>query len=248
MALKILIIIPCYNEAESLPAVINDIDTVKDFYDMQVLVVNDCSRDTTAEIARKFKVALLDLPVNLGIGGAMQSGYRYAVANDFDIAIQLDGDGQHLPSELGKLIDCHLLTEANVVIGSRFLDIRSFRSSVLRRVGIYYFHLLNKLLLRKKIYDCTSGFRLMDKKAIKLAADLYPDDYPEPESLVLFSKCGLILEEVPVVMQERQGGQSSIGWLSSIYYMVKVSIAMIFSYVRYSKNRHDQNTINCHNN
>ncbi len=231
---NILIIIPCYNEAASLPAVLRAVREVKD-YKLTPLVVNDCSRDATASVARAHNAALLDLPVNLGIGGAMQSGYLYALANDYDIAIQLDGDGQHLPSELPKLIDHHINSGANVVIGSRFLSIKSFRSSMARRTGIFYFHLLNKILLRKNIYDCTSGFRLLDRSGIRVAASLYPDDYPEPESLILFSKCGLKVSEIPVVMQERQGGQSSIRSFASIYYMVKVSIAMIYSYLRYSK-------------
>lgn len=234
MDLKILIIIPCYNEAVSLPAVLKSI-AKETAHTLTPLVVNDCSADDTANVARSHRVALLDLPVNLGIGGAMQSGYRYALANGYDVAIQLDGDGQHLPSELPKLIDHHLNSGANVVIGSRFLSIRSFRSSWARRTGIYYFHLLNKLLLRKSIYDCTSGFRLLDRKGIAIAATSYPDEYPEPESLILFAKSGLKIDEIPVVMQERQGGQSSIRSLSSIYYMVKVSIAMIYSYIRYSK-------------
>lgn len=234
MGPNILIIIPCYNEAISLPAVLKAIAEIKT-HRLTPLVVNDCSADETAAVARRSGVALLDLPVNLGIGGAMQSGYRYAMANGYDLAIQLDGDGQHLPSELPRLIDHHLGTGANVVIGSRFLSIRSFRSSAARRTGIYYFHLLNKLLLRRNIYDCTSGFRLLDRKGIKIAAALYPDEYPEPESLILFSKCGLSIHEIPVVMQERQGGQSSIRAFTSLYYMVKVSIAMIYSYIRYSK-------------
>lgn len=234
MSPKILIVIPCYNEAISLPAVLKAIEDIKTHY-LTPLVVNDCSSDETAAIARRNGVALLDLPVNLGIGGAMQSGYRYAMANGYDVAIQLDGDGQHLPSELPKLIDHHLNTGANVVIGSRFLSIRSFRSSAARRTGIYYFHVFNKLLLHKNIYDCTSGFRLLDRKGIQIAAKFYPDEYPEPESLILFSKCGLTIHEIPVVMQERQGGQSSIRALNSLYYMVKVSIAMIYSYIRYSK-------------
>jgi glycosyltransferase involved in cell wall biosynthesis len=237
MSPRILVIIPCYNEAASLPAVIKDLNEIRNRYECSVLVVNDCSKDSTADIARKLPVILLDLPVNLGIGGAMQSGYLYAQRHGFDMAIQLDGDGQHLPSEIPKLVDQQLSTGANLVIGSRFLGLRSFRSSFLRRTGIYYFHLLNKLLIGKSVYDCTSGFRLMDKEAIALAAALYPDEYPEPESLILFSRYGMKIEEIPVIMRERQGGQSSIGSFSSFYYMVKVSIAMIFSYIRYSKKR-----------
>jgi hypothetical protein len=155
--------------------------------------------------------------------------------NNYDLAIQLDGDGQHLPAELHKLINHHNRSGANVVIGSRFIAKSGYRSTPGRRAGIYYFHLLSKLFAKKNIYDCTSGFRLFDRKALEIASAFYPDEYPEPESLVLFSRCGLTIAEVPVQMRARQGGKSSIRHFNSLYYMVKVSIAMFFSYLRYSK-------------
>jgi glycosyltransferase involved in cell wall biosynthesis len=232
--LNILVIIPCYNEAQSLPGVLKSVLS-EQIYVLNPLVVNDCSKDDTAKIARQYDVTLLDLPVNLGIGGAMQTGYRYAQQHGYDLAIQLDGDGQHLASEIPKLIQHHLASGANVVIGSRFLGLRSFRSSAARRAGIYCFHMLSRLLVQRRIYDCTSGFRLFDKKAIQLAAESYPDEYPEPESLIFFAKKGLKIEEIPVLMQERQGGQSSIRPLHAIYYMVKVSLAMVYSFFRFSK-------------
>ena len=235
MQQRVLIIIPCYNEQIALPAVLDALQNITAF-NISVVVVNDCSKDGTAALVKDYSnVALIDLPINLGIGGAMQTGYFYAVNNNFDIAIQLDGDGQHLPSELHKLIDHHSATGDNVVIGSRFLEQTAYKSSRSRRTGIYYFHLVNRLLLRRNIYDCTSGFRLFDKKALNIAAYNYPDEYPEPESLVLFSQLGLKISEVPILMQERQGGSSSIGSISAIYYMVKVSIAMVFTYFRYLK-------------
>ena len=170
--------------------------------------------------------------MNLGIGGAVQTGILYARENDFDLAIQLDGDGQHPPKELPKLINHHLETGANIVIGSRFLEKEGFQSSFARRMGIKYFHWVNRLMTGEQIYDSTSGFRLFDRKAIALASLSYPDEYPEPESLVVFSKAGLKIAEVPVVMAERQSGQSSIRSFGSLYYCFKVTLAMFFSFIR----------------
>ena len=231
---KVLIVIPCYNEEASLPSVLNELEhtTLPGDYQMSVLIVNDCSKDNTSAVARKSQAIVIDLPVNLGIGGAVQTGILYARDNNFDIAIQLDGDGQHPPKELAKLINYHLETGANVVIGSRFLEKEGFQSSFARRLGIKYFHLLNRIMTGLSIYDSTSGFRLFDRKAIEIAATNYPDEYPEPESLVLFSKAGLKIAEVAVVMSARLGGQSSIRHFGSLYYCIKVSLAMLFSFIR----------------
>jgi hypothetical protein len=234
MEKRILIIIPCYNEEASLPSLIDELRAVT-VYPLSILAVNDCSIDNTAEAIARCGVDALHLPVNLGIGGAMQSGFLYARENDFDIAIQVDGDGQHPPSELPKLIAWHLSQHTNVVIGSRFISRSAFRSTWLRRIGIRYLHFLNRLLTGTRIYDSTSGFRLFDKKAIEIACELYPDEYPEPESLVLFSRRGLSIAEVAVDMRARQGGVSSIKNFGSFYYIVKVSIAMCYSFIRYSK-------------
>ena len=231
---KVLIVIPCYNEEASLPSVLKELQqtVLPDDYQLDVLVVNDCSKDNTSVVARNGKVIVIDLPVNLGIGGAVQTGILYARNNGYDIAIQLDGDGQHPPKELGKLVSFHLESGANIVIGSRFLEKEGFQSSFTRRLGIKYFHWVNRLMTGLHIYDSTSGFRLFDKAAIKIAAVNYPDEYPEPESLVVFSKAGLKIAEVPVVMSARQGGQSSIRHFGSLYYCIKVSLAMLFSFIR----------------
>ncbi|HEX3385449.1 MAG TPA: glycosyltransferase family 2 protein, partial [Mucilaginibacter sp.] len=201
-------------------------------YLLEALIVNDCSKDNTSAVAKKHKATVIDLPVNLGIGGAVQTGILYARENDFDMAIQLDGDGQHPPKELPKLINHHIETGANIVIGSRFLEKEGFQSSFARRMGIKYFHWVNRLMTGAQIYDSTSGFRLFDRKAIALASVNYPDEYPEPESLIVFSKAGLKIAEVPVIMAERQGGQSSIRHFGSLYYCFKVSLAMFFSFIR----------------
>lgn len=234
---KILIVIPCYNEAASIAGVIGEIKAMSNI-DATACVVNDCSADATAAIAKSSGAVVINLPINLGIGGAVQAGLIYALRNGYDMAVQVDGDGQHPPAEIIKLITCKERTGANVVIGSRFIrGHATFRSTALRRMGIYYFHLLNKFFTGKSIYDSTSGFRLFDRKALEIAANWYPDEYPEPESLVLFSKAGLTVAEVPVQMRERQRGVSSIRHFGSLYYMLKVTIAMFYSYIRYTKKR-----------
>jgi glycosyltransferase involved in cell wall biosynthesis len=231
---KLLIIIPCFNEAGSIGQLLSDLNSVilPGGYLADIAVVNDCSIDGTAAIAGHHNAVLLDLPVNLGIGGAMQTGFLFARQRGYDLAVQMDGDGQHPPGELHKLLNEYSKTSANVIIGSRFLIKQGYRSSLIRQKGIAYFHWLNKILTGRHIYDSTSGFRLFDKKAIDIAANKYPDEYPEPESLVIFAGLGLQIREVPVVMRERQGGVSSIKNFTSLYYCFKVTIAMIFSFIR----------------
>ena len=233
MSIKVLIIIPCYNEESALPILLNELKNLvlPEEYAMTLLVVNDCSKDNTIAVARENFVKLLDLTNNLGIGGAVQAGIKYARENNFDVAIQLDGDGQHPPTEIIKLLWGHE-DGTDVVIGSRFLNKEGFQSSFLRRMGIRYFYRLNQVLTGNNIYDSTSGFRLLGRRSIRLAAGYYPDDYPEPESLVIFSKAGLKIKEVPVLMSHRLGGTSSISNVSSIYYCVKVTISMLFSFIR----------------
>lgn len=236
MPAKVLIVIPCYNEEASVPLVLHELQhmMLPGDYQLEILVINDCSKDNTSAVARKHRATVIDLPVNLGIGGAVQTGILYARDNGFDLAIQLDGDGQHPPKELAKMVGFHRETGANVVIGSRFLEKEGFQSSFARRMGIKYFHWLNRLFTGLHIYDSTSGFRLFDKAAIAVAAANYPDEYPEPESLIVFSKAGLTIKEVPVIMSHRLGGQSSIRSFGSLYYCVKVSLAMLFSFIRKS--------------
>jgi glycosyltransferase involved in cell wall biosynthesis len=234
MAIKLLVIIPCFNEQASLPKLLPAISNLSglDKYLVDILVVNDCSTDATKKIAKDHHACLIDLPVNLGIGGAVQSGLIYANEYGYDLAVQMDGDGQHPPHELHKLLNCYEQTQANVIIGSRFLIRGGFRSTGLRRIGIKYFHWLNRFFTGKNIYDSTSGFRLFDREALVLASKYYPDDYPEPESLVFFSKAGLTIKETSVNMVVRQGGKSSIRNFGSLYYCIKVTIAMFFSAIR----------------
>lgn len=231
--MKVAVIIPCYNEEASIKKVIDELRnlTNNEQYELFPIVVNDCSIDNTLDIIKQLDVIYLNLPINLGIGGAVQAGFKYALKNKFDIAVQLDGDGQHPAEQIAELIKPILNNELDVVIGSRFISKEGFQSTFFRRLGINYFKLVNKLLIGKRITDSTSGFRAINKKALEIVCDYYPDDYPEPEALILYSLNSLKIGEIPVVMKERSGGVSSIRSYKSVYYMVKVTLAMLFVYV-----------------
>ena len=228
--MKILIIIPAYNEEESLPGVIKDLRAHVPTAD--VLVVNDGSVDDTAQIARKIGVKVLDLPFNLGIGGAMQSGYLYAERNGYDIAVQFDGDGQHLAEEINKLIEPIVTKQADLVVGSRFLAIGGYKAPIFRKMGIAIFSFIISRILGTTVTDSTSGFRAANRRVIGFFAHTYPDDYPEVEALVLMHKVGLRMTEVPVTMQGRTGGRSSITPARSAYYMTKVLMAIFIDLMK----------------
>jgi glycosyltransferase involved in cell wall biosynthesis len=231
--MNILIIIPCFNEQESIGKLLSEIHSTQiNNVSIVPLPVNDCSKDKTILVIKEHTNHFLDLPVNLGIGGAVQSGLKYALENNFDIAVQLDGDGQHPPSELIKVISPIINNEADVCIGSRFIDKEGFQSSFLRRVGINFLSGLIKLRCGQTILDCTSGYRAFNKKAIELSAAYYPKKYPEPESTLYFIKKGLRVKETPVIMEARDGGTSSISGWRGIYYMIKVSLAILFLRVK----------------
>jgi glycosyltransferase involved in cell wall biosynthesis len=221
---KLLVIIPAYNEEGSVGKVIEEVKI--HLSQVDILVVNDGSADLTSEKAKSSGATVVDLPFNLGIGGAMQAGYKYAWAKGYDIAIQVDADGQHDPKEIPKLL--HALKEKRVdmVIGSRFLGDSEFKSSMTRRMGISVLSKVISTIARQKITDPTSGFRAVNRKAIRLFASDYPQDYPEPEVVVLLHQCGLKMGEVPVGMSKRYSGESSITKIRSIYYMVKVLLAI----------------------
>lgn len=222
---KVLLIIPAYNEEESLRSLIEEIKTVCS--GMDYLVVNDCSSDDTERLLEELGANYITLPCNMGIGGAVQSGYRYAAQNGYDIAIQIDGDGQHdvrFVKDMVKLIEDK---QADVVIGSRFIDKEGFQSSQARRIGIRILSVLIRLMCGAKVKDVTSGFRAVNRRFIELFAENYPDDYPEPEVIVTAKLFGAVIKELPVVMRERTTGKSSINLKRSIYYMIKVSLAII---------------------
>lgn len=231
---KIAIIVPAYNEEKSIAGVVNDIRAmaVERGFNLDVLVVNDCSKDSTSDIISTLPCIALNLPVNLGIGGAVQTGFKYAFENQYDYAIQVDGDGQHPASEIPKLVDTAIREQADVVIGSRFIDKEGFQSSALRRFGISYFKRINKVLVGVTVHDSTSGFRLVNRKVLELVSEYYPDEYPEPEAIIVYSLNKFKIVEVAVAMRERQGGVSSIGAFSSVYYMFKVSLAIVFTFIR----------------
>ncbi len=230
---RIAIIIPAYNEAKNIAQVVKDVHNIKSsLFKADPIVVNDCSTDATAFIVEKLDCVLLNLPFNLGIGGAVQTGYKYASINEYDYAIQVDGDGQHPVDAIELLFKEISENNVDVVIGSRFITKEGFQSSLLRRFGIQYFQFLNKILLGIIITDCTSGFRMVTKDVVSVLCDYYPDDYPEPEAIVLFNLQGFLIKEIPVMMKERQGGVSSINFVSSIYYMVKVTLAIFYTFIR----------------
>ncbi|MBI5014207.1 MAG: glycosyltransferase family 2 protein [Deltaproteobacteria bacterium] len=223
--MKVLAIVPAYNEEASIAAVVEALGRVRPPLD--VVVVDDGSSDATAEVARAAGARVLSLPFNLGIGGAVQTGYLYARDNGYDVAVQVDGDGQHDPAEIPNLLAPLSEGTAEVVGGSRFLGRRStYRASVARRLGIFYFAWVLSALFRRSVTDPTSGFRAANRRAIELFADEYPTDYPEVDSLVLLWRNGLRSLEVPVEMASRQGGQSSISWPRAVYYMIKVTLSI----------------------
>lgn len=230
---KIAVVIPAYNEEASIAAVVakvNSISTAEII--LTPVVVNDCSKDSTQKIISKLNCIALSLPINLGIGGAVQTGIKYAFDNGFDFAVQIDGDGQH-PAE--RIPDLMLEAKKNnwdVAIGSRFIKNEGFQSTVMRRSGIKYFQWLLKLITGETVTDPTSGMRLMNRKTMGLLYEYYPDEYPEPEALIIYNRNGLKFGEVPVQMIERQGGESSIQGFGTIYYMFKVTIAIIFTFLR----------------
>ncbi len=223
--MKILLIVPAYNEQDNI------ISTVRDLRDncpeMDILVVNDCSKDQTKKILLEQGINFLDLSCNLGIGGAVQAGYRYALANQYDIAIQFDGDGQHEARYLRDLADRIIHHQADIAIGSRFIKKEGFQSSGARRAGINILSHLIHFLCGVRVLDVTSGMRAVNRRFMKEYSLHYAQDYPEPEAILHAGLLGANIQEVPVQMKERENGESSIRAFRSVYYMIKVSLAMI---------------------
>jgi len=231
--LRKLIIIPAYNESECIERTIENIQ--KNAEDFDYIIINDCSTDNTREICEKRGFHIINLPINLGIGGAVQTGYLYGVRYGYDMAVQVDGDGQHDAAFLQKMADCLEETGADMVIGSRFIEKQGFQSTGARRIGIRFFTWLIRLMTGKTVTDPTSGLRMVNRKVMEEFAKDYPKDYPEPETAVTVLHCGMKIEEIPVVMKERAGGVSSISMKKSVYYMVKVSMAIIIERMRRRK-------------
>jgi glycosyltransferase involved in cell wall biosynthesis len=229
-ALRRIAIVPALNEEETVGRVIDELRGFDPGF--EVVVVDDGSVDRTATIAETRGVHVIRLPFNIGIGGAVQTGFRYAYENGFELAVQVDGDGQHDPSQLPLILEPLLDGESDVVVGSRFAGSTGYRPSVPRLAGIRLLSWIISLLIRQRVTDTTSGFRAVNRHGIALFARDYPHDYPEVEAIVMASKHRLRLCEVPVRMRERECGQSSITALASAYYMVKVLLALFVGLFR----------------
>ncbi len=227
---KVLVIVPAYNEQDNLRDLVDKLRRVVPKLD--VLIINDRSQDQTAQVCIDLKLNTIHLPCNLGIGGAVQTGYKYAQLHGYAYAVQVDGDGQHDPKYIAELMQPLVDGQADLVIGSRYIAKEGYQSTALRRVGIRYFSMLLNLIIQQKVTDPTSGFRACNAKVIELFSHVYPADYPEPESIVSIKRNGYRICEVPVIMQERQGGISSIKSFKTLYYMIKVSLAILIDKMR----------------
>jgi glycosyltransferase involved in cell wall biosynthesis len=229
-ALRTLAIVPALNEEHAVGAVVDELRAFDP--DLEVVVIDDGSTDGTAAVAAQHGARVIRLPFNLGIGGAMQTGFRYAFQRGFDAAVQVDGDGQHDPAELPKLLVPLEQDRADIVVGSRFAGERSYRVPFFRRLGIALFARTISLIAHQRVTDTTSGFRAMNRRGIALFAADYPHDYPEVEATVMVVRHELRLLEVSVAMRDRAAGRSSITASQSVYYMVKVLLAIFVSLFR----------------
>lgn len=227
---KALAIVPAFNEEGSLPSLIQEIK--RKCPSLDILVINDASSDNTSEAARHAGAKVLNLPFNLGIGGAVQTGFRYAENHGYQAVIQIDGDGQHDPAYAQAVLEPVLANRLDLSIGSRFLELESFKSTFSRRLGIRFFSLLLRSLTGLPISDPTSGFRAAGVNLISFYANDYPVDYPEPEAIMMARLFRARIGEVPVKMRERTSGISSIHFLHSCYYAVKVTLAILIHLLR----------------
>ena len=227
-----LIIVPAYNESKSILHVINDLR--ENATDADLIIINDGSSDNTSLLARNAGVQVVDLPFNLGIGGALQTGYLFALENNYLYAMQFDADGQHKGTEIKALIDRIRKGDVDAVIGSRFAVVNrnSFRSTFLRRIGIFFFVWLVRVITGFRLTDPTSGFTIVNRHAMEIFAKRFPEDHPPPETIILLKKAGCNIAEVPAVMQDRISSISSITMAGSIYFMIKVTLAIFVDLLR----------------
>lgn len=232
---NILIIIPAYKEADNIENLVNRITECFPQYDY--VIVNDGSKDATRRICQKNGYNFIDLPINLGIGGAVQAGYKYAEREGYMIAVQIDGDGQHDISQLDRVIAPLLRGTHDIAIGSRFIEKEGFQSSSMRRVGIRFLSSLIWVCTGKRIRDVTSGYRAVNRRFVEIYAENYPSDYPEPEAIVSAIMHKGKVTEVPVAMKERQAGTSSIHAWRSVYYMIKVTLAIMICRISFGIRR-----------
>lgn len=221
---RVLIIVPAYNESENLSSTL---DELKSSVPFDILVVDDGSRDNTSEVSKQRGVAVVRLPFNLGIGGAVQTGFKYAVRRNYDVAVQVDADGQHSASTVSKLVSFLLTGRADIVIGSRYLGRASVKTPLLRDVGIRYFSWLTSKIVGHRITDCTSGFRAINRRALNYFSEHYPIDFPDAEALILAHRNGLTLAELPAQFRRRRKGKSSLRRLKFVYYPIKETISVL---------------------
>lgn len=233
--MKTLVIIPCYNEESNIERVVARLQQVAPQVDY--LIVNDASTDGSAYILSKNNFSHINLPINLGIGGGVQSGYLYAVTHGYDVTVQMDGDGQHDPAYLNSVIQPIADGTLDMCIGSRFIEKEGFQTSFMRRLGIQILSFFIWVLCGKRVKDTTSGYRACNKKLTAFFAEHYAQDYPEPEAIISAVMNGYRVGEVPVVMEERQGGVSSITSLKGAYYMVKVTLALFIYRLGFTKKK-----------
>ncbi|MFR4128739.1 MAG: glycosyltransferase family 2 protein [Roseburia inulinivorans] len=225
--MKKIAVIPAYNEAGNIEKTVQDI--IENAPSFDYIVINDCSKDKTEEICKKNGYPIINLPINMGIGGGVQTGYLYALRNGYDIAVQFDGDGQHDAKYLEKMAEVLEKENIDMVIGSRYIIKEGFQSTEMRRIGIRFFTNLIKALTGQSITDPTSGMRMINKNVLQIFAENYPKDYPEPESVVTLLKNDMKVKEIPVCMKERKEGVSSISPINAVYYMIKVSVAVLIA-------------------
>ncbi len=226
---KTLIIVPAYNEEGSIATVVENIRNHVTKAD--ILVVDDGSQDRTARKARESGAMVISLPYNMGIGGAVQSGFLFAKEKGYNFAVQVDGDGQHPSSEIPRLLEA-LDNGVDMAIGSRFVQPTGYRPTFTRSLGIKVFSFLVSLIVGKKVYDTTSGFRATSRRAVLLLTETYPHDYPEVEALITLHRNGMRFVEIPVEMNSRQAGKSSIGAKNAVYYMLKVTLAIFVAIIK----------------
>lgn len=228
--MRILAVVPAYNEQDAISGVVADLKACPERVD--VLVVDDGSSDETAARARAAGARVCTLPCNMGIGVAVQTGFMYAARHSYGVACQFDGDGQHMAGEIPRLVAPIVSGVADVVVGSRFLDMTSHRPPLVRRVGIVWLRGLINLLTGTRVSDVTSGFRAYNARAVSFLAEHYPAQFPEPESIVALHRHDFRIAEVAVEMRDREHGQSSIGPLKSLWYAVRVSLGVIVTRIR----------------
>ncbi len=226
---RCLLIVPAFNERESVGKLVQRLQRHLPEFDL--LVIDDGSTDDTVrQVPHGTRV--VSLPFNLGIGGAMQTGYRYAALHGYDLAVQVDGDGQHRPSEVRKLVKTLVDGPCDLVVGSRFTGPCRYRQSVSRNAGSWMLKQMIRLLTGLTMTDCTSGFRCANARVIRAFAHWYPEDYPEPEVILLLQRGGFVIREIPVSMRRRRNGRSSIPFLKGLFYVAKVSVALVLDRFR----------------